>query len=166
MSWVHDVMTRNLLSVAPTATVGEALAVAFGGNVDYLPVVERGQLIGLLSRNDLDEAALTSSVASWLHSPITVSVDATVDEAVALMNERDVGCLLVTDDRELYGIVTRGDLLRAGVPEAQVVGERRCSACGTYHSVHRRGSGGLMLCASCLERGRPALPDDELGAGD
>jgi CBS domain-containing protein len=166
MSWVHDVMTRTVVSVAPTATVGEAIALASAGNVDYVPVVERGRVLGLLNRDELNEAMLTDAVAGWLQSPITVSVDATVDEAAALMNDRDIGCLLVTDDCEFYGVVTRGDLLRAGVPEAQVVGERRCSACGTHHGVHRRGPNGLMLCASCLERGQPALPDDELGVGD
>lgn len=167
MPWVHDVMTRNVLSASPTATVSEVLELVANRGLDCVPVLHRGRLLGLLSRRELDNAVLTTVVSDAMHSPpVTVSIDATLDQAAALMNEHDVDCLLVTDESEFYGIVTRGDLLRAGVPEDQVIGERRCSACGTYRHVHRRQPSGLMLCASCAERGHAAGPDDELGVGD
>jgi CBS domain-containing protein len=43
--------------------------------------------------------------------PVTVSPDATVFDAITLMNETKIGCILVTQGSELKGILTERDIL-------------------------------------------------------
>ncbi len=50
--------------------------------------------------------------------PIVIEPDATVVEAAREMAERKIGCLPVTEDEKLVGLVTETDVLRhfAGLP--------------------------------------------------
>jgi signal-transduction protein with cAMP-binding, CBS, and nucleotidyltransferase domain len=43
---------------------------------------------------------------------ITITKDSTVEEAVRLMNEQEIGCLIVTDNKKAQGILTERDLLK------------------------------------------------------
>jgi signal-transduction protein with cAMP-binding, CBS, and nucleotidyltransferase domain len=43
---------------------------------------------------------------------ITVKRDSTVEEATRLMNEHEIGCLIVVEDSRAVGILTERDLLR------------------------------------------------------
>lgn len=66
--------------------------------------------------HDLEElrAAIVSEPISALEprKPIEVTPDVTVRDAVALMNEKHTGCVLVVEDGRLAGIFTERDLLR------------------------------------------------------
>ncbi len=50
-----------------------------------------------------------------MKSVVCVDKSATVFEAVYKMIESDVGCIVVLQDDEVVGIVTKGDVLRKGV---------------------------------------------------
>lgn len=43
---------------------------------------------------------------------ISIEIDATVREAVRQMNKHEIGCLIVTKEREVVGIVTERDVLK------------------------------------------------------
>jgi len=43
---------------------------------------------------------------------VTTKIDSTVEEAVKLMNEHEIGCLIVTQDNQPIGILTERDLLK------------------------------------------------------
>ena len=43
---------------------------------------------------------------------ITITKDSTVEEAVRLMNEQEIGCLIVIDNKKARGILTERDLLK------------------------------------------------------
>jgi citrate synthase len=45
--------------------------------------------------------------------PVTCPAEATLTQATALMNERQIGSVVVTDERGIVGILTERDLLRA-----------------------------------------------------
>jgi CBS domain-containing protein len=49
----------------------------------------------------------------------TVDADATIQEAAQLMSRHRVGCLIVTKDSRLMGIITEDDILRKVVAEAK-----------------------------------------------
>jgi CBS domain-containing protein len=50
---VSEVMTRQLITVAPTTTVQEAMMVVTDTRRRHLPVVQGGKLIGMVSIGDL-----------------------------------------------------------------------------------------------------------------
>jgi acetoin utilization protein AcuB len=58
----------------------------------------------------LDETLVESVMTA---DPVTVSPDTTVEEAVSLMLVKSIGCLPVTQNGGLVGIITTTDLLRA-----------------------------------------------------
>jgi CBS domain-containing protein len=67
---------------------------------------------------ELDESlaqALGASVGEVMTSkPITVSPDASVEDAATLMHDNEVSRLAVVDDQDgLVGIIARGDIVRA-----------------------------------------------------
>ena len=43
---------------------------------------------------------------------ITTTKDSTLEEAVSLMNEHEIGCLIVTENKKAVGILTERDLLK------------------------------------------------------
>jgi CBS domain-containing protein len=99
------------------------------GSVRHLPVVRRGELVGVVSQRDLLKASLSSimgipaddqsfflggvSIAEVMSSPaVSIGIDASVQAAAGLMAERKIGCLTVLDGEKLSGLVTETDVLR------------------------------------------------------
>jgi CBS domain-containing protein len=71
-STVADVMTSPAISMSPDATVGRLAQVMLANQLRLLPIVEDGELIGIVGRNDLlatlvhDDNVIGSSVRSLL----------------------------------------------------------------------------------------------------
>jgi len=67
-----DVMTHPVVTVAPTATPGEIADILESRHIKRVPVVENGELVGIVSRANLVQA-LASSVATL--QPSTTALD-------------------------------------------------------------------------------------------
>ena len=50
---VADVMTRDLLTLAPSASIEEAMRVVIERHIRHLPVIEGDKLLGMVSSGDL-----------------------------------------------------------------------------------------------------------------
>jgi CBS domain-containing protein len=50
---VRDVMTRQVLCVAPEQPLAEVVSLMINKNVERVPVVRQGQLVGFLTRSDI-----------------------------------------------------------------------------------------------------------------
>jgi len=50
---IGDVMTREVVSIAPDAALGDAVALMERHRVKRLPVIEKGKIVGIVSRADL-----------------------------------------------------------------------------------------------------------------
>ncbi|MHC4708886.1 MAG: CBS domain-containing protein [Planctomycetota bacterium] len=62
---------------------------------------------------DLRDYLIRTSVAETEYGrSSTIDQDATVRQAISMMHERQVGCLLVTQGGQLCGILTERDLIR------------------------------------------------------
>ena len=140
---VADVMTRNVISVAPDATVEDAVKLMLARNISGLFVVDqKGDLVGVVTEGDLlrrDEIGTERSRSWWLRllvSParqatgffhahgrhvrdvmtdevITVPHDAPLESVVVTMEKNRIKRLPVTQDGRVVGVVSRADLLRA-----------------------------------------------------
>jgi CBS domain-containing protein len=87
---------------------------------DNLPGVDRceGCMAPLMkldvpqAKSGLQERLMEDSIAALNPADaITVTAEATVSEAVELMNTRHVGCILVMDARQLAGVFSERDVL-------------------------------------------------------
>jgi len=117
---ISDIMTRQVLTVPPFITIQQLVSDYFlvhphGG----YPVVQDGRLLGLITLDGVravqKEARSYETVANAM-IPIerTCAVPPNVSALDALhrMARDRVGRLLVTQEGQLVGIVTRGDLMR------------------------------------------------------
>lgn len=168
---VCAVMTdmRALLTVRRETswTVADALASRHG--VHHLPVLSEGKLVGIVSRSDFHPRPSNGALVGALMKPDVLAVrrDATLAEAVAALSTFKVGCLpVVTDGWWLAGILTRGDLLRVGVP-AELLALRRCASCGDHHGLGPRAwPGERVRCSACVEADSDAFSLVVLGEPD
>lgn len=123
-------MTANPFTVSPEDTVPEATAIMEERRIRGLPVVRDGEVVGVLSRGDIDKASpskatsLSAGEVNYLlqklkvhqvmtHHPITVRSDALIEEAALLMRNSKIEMLPVVDDGRLVGIITESAILDA-----------------------------------------------------
>lgn len=128
----EDLMTRDPMTAEPNTTIGEAIQMMRELDVRHLPVVQSGELIGMLSDRDLrgvsfvdvmEDTDLTAlrrrldgAVSEVMNSDLLqVTVETEVAEIVELMLEHRIGAIPVveTGSNELIGIVSYIDVLRA-----------------------------------------------------
>lgn len=110
-------MTKNPAIISPIETLIEARRKMDKGNFRRLPVVEDGQLVGIITDRDvrqhvgqLEHIRVDAVMA---RSVITVAPDMLLDQAANLLVKHKVGGLPVMDGGKLVGIITAIDLLRA-----------------------------------------------------
>jgi H+/Cl- antiporter ClcA/CBS domain-containing protein len=116
---VRDFASKTVITVDAGATVREIRALLETAPHQGYPVVERGVLVGVITRRDLldrslDEARLASDLVK--RTPIVVHPDHTLREAADHMVGAGVGRVIVVEKsapRRAIGILTRSDLLTA-----------------------------------------------------
>jgi hypothetical protein len=145
-------LSAALATVQVTASCAEADEAARRAGVRHLLVLDAGHLVGVLCRCDLVDASPGNPVAALMpHDLFALDAGATLGVALAAMNRLSVGFLPVVTDRLVLGVITRGDLRRAGVPEERL-GARRCAACGSPHGVRPHPTLCCVdFCLDCLE---------------
>ncbi|MCU1283391.1 MAG: domain containing protein [bacterium] len=148
----HGVDAGAVLTVAPDTPWREADDRARELGVRHLFVVDSGKLVGVLCRCDLyPEPDPHEGVAARMASDVyALDPTATLGEAAAAMKSLHVGCLPVVRRDRPVGLVTRGDLRRAGVPET-ALGAHRCLECGSVHGVRSDVHSGLEYCLDCID---------------
>jgi CBS domain-containing membrane protein len=126
---VKALMTTEVSTLGRNDTLDVADDLMTLERIRHLPVLDEGQVVGVVSQRDLFRSALavalgygenaqkkllrTIRVKEVMHEPaITVSPDATAKEAIRLMLEHKIGCLPVVEGHTLMGIVTETDILR------------------------------------------------------
>jgi CBS domain-containing protein len=116
---VQDVMVRDVVAVDASATLVEAAKKMREANVGVLPVMENGEVRGVLTDRDLvvraiareADPASTSVGDCATAGPRTARADWDVDQALTMMAEHQIGRLPVVDDRNRpVGIVTLSSL--------------------------------------------------------
>lgn len=108
-----DLMHEGVVTVAPDASVREAIDVMIGEGYSQLPVVRDGRPQGIISNSDIRqldrENAGELPVAEVMQEAITtVEPDATLDEVNAHLNHQDA--VMVVEDGQLRGIITEADV--------------------------------------------------------
>jgi Zn-dependent protease/predicted transcriptional regulator len=118
---VGDIMTKDLLSVSPDASVQQLVTDYFlvhphGG----YPVVSNGRLLGVVTMSSVRsiprekrELERVSQAMVPFERTVTVSPATSAVDALQLMARSAVGRLIVMDADKIAGMVTRGDLMKA-----------------------------------------------------
>jgi CBS domain-containing protein len=124
-----DLMSRDLLAVAPEDTLGEAAQRMCDRGVGSAVVLDHGRLIGILTERDMLKAfagrvhASEARVREWMTPDPVVAAETTpAEEAVRTMLERGFRHLPVVNRERTLGMVSLRDVMRWAV-EAETPAE-------------------------------------------
>jgi Zn-dependent protease/CBS domain-containing protein len=114
---VTDVMTREVLTVPPTATVPELIRMMYATKHLAFPVVDQGVLVGMVTLDDVHRTPEIDRDAKQVRdimtrTLVTLTPDALLTAAFRLMTQQGIGRIPIVDGSTLAGIVTRTDILR------------------------------------------------------
>jgi len=123
---VRDVMTWNVVTVTSDMPIMEARKIMDAHGVRRLPVVDKGKLVGMVSKERITRSAPSpaTSLSVWeinyllakmtvkevmSKDPVTVDPEMSVEAAIALAQKKGVGALPVVEKNKLVGIATTND---------------------------------------------------------
>ena len=130
---VKDWMSKDLVTIDADTSIMKASRVMKQNEIQHLPVLSQGRLVGIVSDRDLKEAtpskATTLDIHEMYHLLDTITVKSlmpkkiftippgeTVEKAAAVMLKHHISALPVVDpEGTLAGIITKGDIFRAFV---------------------------------------------------
>jgi acetoin utilization protein AcuB len=107
-------MSPRIVAVQARDSVTRARELMARHQVHHLPVLRGRRLIGIISDRDLRAADKT--VAEVMTAkPVSISADASVDEAARVMRKNRFSAIPVLERSQLVGILTSSDVLDAFV---------------------------------------------------
>ncbi len=121
----RDIMTREVITVGPNATVQDAARVLADYHISGVPVLdESGRLVGILTEADIISKE-GERVADIL-TPRVVSVreDTFADEVARVLTSLRIKRVPVLRDGHVVGIVSRADIVR------MIASRWVCPVCG------------------------------------
>ncbi len=128
---VKDWMSKDPITINDDTSMMKAIHLMKQNRFRRLPVLHDGRLVGIVSDRDLKEASPSKATTLDVHElyyllaelqvkdimtrdPVTVSPEATVEDAAQLMLENTISGLPVVDDQgKVVGILTQSDVFRA-----------------------------------------------------
>jgi acetoin utilization protein AcuB len=127
---VKNWMTSDVVTVDEDASIIKVSQILKEANIRHLPVMSKGKLVGMITDEDVKEASPSRSITLSAHelyhllsemkaknlmkaNPITIAPDQTMEvAAVKMLEHRVTGLPVVTDEGELVGIISQGNVFR------------------------------------------------------
>lgn len=126
---IRDVMTKNPITIDSDTLVLDAQRIMKENNIRRLPIVDKGKLVGIVTKHDLLEASPSPATSLSIHelnyllskmkvkeimtkNPITIGPDTPFEEALRIGQEKKIGAFPVVEDGKLVGIATESDIVR------------------------------------------------------
>lgn len=114
---VIEVASRDLITLGPDLPIKEAANVLTKEEIEGAPVLDGEEVVGILTLSDITKAIAQNKehlkVKNIMSDEIiTVESDMMIADAVEVMNQNNIGRLIVLDEKgRPIGIITRTDLL-------------------------------------------------------
>ncbi len=127
---IDSVMSTDLITVEPGASLADARSLMQDNHIHHLPVVEKkDNLVGLLTLTDVlraqdsvlreqgDRIKAADIVVGdvMVTNVATVSRDASLRQAALFIEKHSIGCLPIVSDGHLVGIITDSDFVAVAI---------------------------------------------------
>jgi len=127
---VRNWMSKNVITVEEEDSMQHASSIMREHKIRMLPVMRKGELVGIISDTDLKRASASDATMLDIHellylisrikvheimsrNPITVPDDYTVEETAEVLMEHNISGVPVTDsDGKVVGVITRHDIFK------------------------------------------------------
>ena len=127
-----------LWTIAPDATVFEALEMLSDGKIGAVLVMEKGRLVGILSERDYTRKVALEGKSSknltvreiMTSNVLCVRPDSTNEECLALMSSKNIRHLPVVNGSEVIGMLSMRDLV------ADIISEREYTIKQLEHYIY------------------------------
>jgi acetoin utilization protein AcuB len=128
---VKDWMTKTVVTVDMEDSMQEAIRLMKDHDIRMLPVMKRGQLVGIVTDRDVKRSSASDATTLEIHEllfliskikvkdimtkdPITVPYDYTIEETAEVLLKNKISGAPVTDGAgDLVGAITQADIFRA-----------------------------------------------------
>ena len=127
---VKDWMSETVITADVNDSMQEAMNCLKENNISMLPVMKKGNLVGVVTDRDLKRASPSDANTLEVHellfliskikvkeimteNPVTLPFDFTVEEAAEILLEKKISGAPVVDGKgNVIGAITKGDLFR------------------------------------------------------
>lgn len=122
---ILDTKGHDIWFIGPEASIYDAVSLMSERGVGALLVMEEGRLVGMVTERDYARKVILEGRSSK-QSPVKdimtkrvlcVKPEMTVEECMALVTDKRVRHLPVVENRQVIGIVSIGDLVKAIITE-------------------------------------------------
>ncbi|GED57315.1 CBS and ACT domain-containing protein [Brevibacillus formosus] len=121
---IEEIMRKNIVTIQPSTTIGEALLLLRANRIRHLPVIENDSLVGIVSDRDLRDALPSRLLThddddTVLHKPVADIMNQQVitahpldfiEDAALQLYEHKIGSLPIVEGNRLVGLITESDL--------------------------------------------------------
>ena len=127
---VRDWMNKEVITIDEKDSMQDAIRLLKEHDIRMLPVMKKGQLVGIVTDRDIKRASASDATALEIHeliyilsritageimnkNPITVPFDYTVEEtAEVLLSHKISGAPVVNHEGQVIGTITKSDIFR------------------------------------------------------
>jgi CBS domain-containing protein len=111
---ISDIMTTNLVLLNKSDDLSKAFVLFDKHKIRHLPVMDGDQLIGIISKSDLNKMKPDSKIAveDLMKFPTAVSPNDSIVTVAKIISDAEYHSLPVIEKGKLLGIVTTTDIIK------------------------------------------------------
>ena len=129
VSQILQLKGSHTWTIAPNATVFDALTSMAENDIGALLVVENDEVVGIFSERDYARKIILHGKSSrdtevqeiMTSEVLCISPDQSVTKCMALMTDKRIRHIPVLDDGQLVGVISIGDVVKAIITEQQII---------------------------------------------
>ena len=152
---VGDAITRGVICVDLNETVRESAEIMKRNDISGVIVTNKGEGVGVITERDIickvvaeGENPEQLEVKNIMTSPlITIAPNASIDDAAALMRDKDIRRLVVSEKEQIIGVISEFDIVKIE-PALHLLTKEKAS--WSIHEAYEACEGCVSgICDSC-----------------
>jgi CBS domain-containing protein len=122
---IRRVMSEGLLTTRPQAELQEIVELILKNNVSSIPVVDENTIIGIITKTDLIKFYMNKFQGKWKVSDlmtsdvITANENHSIEHVIGIMEDKNIGKVVIVRDNEPVGIITPENISFAYVEDPE-----------------------------------------------
>jgi CBS-domain-containing membrane protein len=129
--FARDIMTHEVISISPTATIRDAARLLSEYNISGVPVIDgAGRMVGIITQADLISKDGETVRDIMTEKVVTVQENVPVDRIAQILTSNRFKRVPVMREERVVGIVSRADIVR------MMASRWICPVCGEIQHGH------------------------------